>query len=849
MERLLSILRSKFGFSIVMLTVVAIFTVLIFSIIPLNERKFETQLNYESNATLAFIHSLVTNELTSNQYNSDLQLPALSPELLSKAKITTLAIFRNQKLLYQRSQSQHKLDFQNIQDSINFLKDDEYFYFKSFTTNYGTIQYILGTNVAESNTLHKQVRFNFILIIVFVVLITGLIYQMLRISYQNLQRQVIDSMDPIFDDTSANLSYEEKSVKVIDFAYVETIQQILRLKVSTFKDSFEILREQSENKIRELELSQQTTNKEVEEIKFKSDVLYEEIETLESEVASLQKSQFIEIAVTQFNNILQAQQRSLQEWGQQILDSITQQTNSIQGALFSFDSGNKNLQLIGSYNYTLSTQVSTIYDERDGLGSVALKQNQIIHLKTEEVGQFRVLSSATQLHPNSILIVPIVSNDESVGILELSSLDQYTEEQLDFLERIRSFIASSLTNLVNKENIRNLLYEAQEKTEMLMAQEEEMRQNIEELEATQEEMRRVEGELRSSEHQLKGLNENLESIVTERTQELRATLTDLETTQAQLIQSEKMASLGQLVSGVAHEINTPIGAIKASATNMADILPVIIKQLPSFRFDDKHQVLLAHILEDVLLNDQILTSKEERIKRKELMRQLEDLGITDAEEISRKLVEVGVIDRIEKYLPLFDAQESHAILDVVYSLGQLKVNLDNINIAAEKTKKIVFALKNYSYVQNQEAKTMTNVKDSIEIILTLYHNQIKYGIEIVRNYEDIPEVPTYPDELGQIWTNLIHNAIQAMNYHGTLQIDILDQPENIVVNITDSGPGIPPEIQGKIFDAFFTTKAQGEGSGLGLDICRKIVQKHDGKISFQTIPGKTTFTVTLPKQL
>lgn len=849
MERLLSILRSKFGFSIVMLTVVAIFTVLIFSIIPLNERKFETQLNYESNTTLAFIHSLVTNELTSNQYNSDLQLPALSPELLSNAKITTLAIFRNQKLLYQRSQSQHKLDFQNIQDSINFLKDDEYFYFKSFTTNYGTIQYVLGTNVAESNTLHKQVRFNFILIIVFVVLITGLIYQMLRISYQNLQRQVIDSMDPIFDDTSANLSYEEKSVKVIDFAYVETIQQILRLKVSTFKDSFEILREQSENKIRELELSQQTTNKEVEEIKFKSDVLYEEIETLESEVASLQKSQFIEIAVTQFNNILQAQQRSLQEWGQQILDSITQQTNSIQGALFSFDSGNKNLQLIGSYNYTLSTQVSTIYDERDGLGSVALKQNQIIHLKTEEVGQFRVLSSANQLHPNSILIVPIVSNDESVGILELSSLDQYTEEQLDFLERIRSFIASSLTNLVNKENIRNLLYEAQEKAEMLMAQEEEMRQNIEELEATQEEMRRVEGELRSSEHQLKGLNENLESIVTERTQELRATLTDLETTQAQLIQSEKMASLGQLVSGVAHEINTPIGAIKASATNMADILPVIIKQLPSFRFDDKHQVLLAHILEDVLLNDQILTSKEERIKRKELMRQLEDLGITDAEEISRKLVEVGVIDRIEKYLPLFDAQESHAILDVVYSLGQLKVNLDNINIAAEKTKKIVFALKNYSYVQNQEAKTMTNVKDSIEIILTLYHNQIKYGIEIVRNYEDIPDVPTYPDELGQIWTNLIHNAIQAMNYHGTLQIDILDQPENIVVNITDSGPGIPPEIQGKIFDAFFTTKAQGEGSGLGLDICRKIVQKHDGKISFQSIPGKTTFTVTLPKQL
>lgn len=104
----------------------------------------------------------------------------------------------------------------------------------------------------------------------------------------------------------------------------------------------------------------------------------------------------------------------------------------------------------------------------------------------------------------------------------------------------------------------------------------------------------------------------------------------------------------------------------------------------------------------------------------------------------------------------------------------------------------------------------------------------------------------YPDELNQVWTNIIHNALQAMDYRGTLTIDIAQQDQQAHISITDSGQGIPEHIQSKIFEPFFTTKRPGEGSGLGLDIVKKIIDKHRGRIEVKSIPGKTTFTVSLP---
>ena len=112
--------------------------------------------------------------------------------------------------------------------------------------------------------------------------------------------------------------------------------------------------------------------------------------------------------------------------------------------------------------------------------------------------------------------------------------------------------------------------------------------------------------------------------------------------------------------------------------------------------------------------------------------------------------------------------------------------------------------------------------------------------------QDIPAIFCYPGELNQVWTNLIHNALQAMDYQGTLTINSSTRNEQIVISITDTGKGIPNEIQEKIFEPFFTTKPAGEGSGLGLDIVKKIIDKHQGRIHVESQPGNTTFRVVLP---
>jgi signal transduction histidine kinase len=121
------------------------------------------------------------------------------------------------------------------------------------------------------------------------------------------------------------------------------------------------------------------------------------------------------------------------------------------------------------------------------------------------------------------------------------------------------------------------------------------------------------------------------------------------------------------------------------------------------------------------------------------------------------------------------------------------------------------------------------------------------GDELLKHiHAELPLIFCYPDNLNQVWTNLINNALQAMKNKGTLQIDVSVQNHYAVVSITDSGPGIPDDIKPKIFEPFFTTKPAGDGCGLGLDIVKNIIDKHDGKITVTTKPGKTTFNVYLP---
>jgi two-component system, NtrC family, sensor kinase len=359
--------------------------------------------------------------------------------------------------------------------------------------------------------------------------------------------------------------------------------------------------------------------------------------------------------------------------------------------------------------------------------------------------------------------------------------------------------------------------------EALLASEEELKMNLEELQTTQTAL----------------ANQNIH---------LEKTLRTLTETQAQLIQSEKMASLGQLVASVAHEINTPLGAIRSSVESTNVYLREILEDLPTFlpTLHETESATFRQILHEIFASPTPhLSTREKRQMRTATEQYLEEMGIEHTQDIADFVVEMGIQTR----LPDIVGKVSHLyeMMQMLHKIATVFRSNQNIQTATERASKIIFALKNFSRQDHTGEKKKTNLHDSIETVLTLYYNQIKQGVGVVRHFVDLPEIECYPDALVQVWTNLIHNAIYAMEGKGTLTISTKLIDEKLQVSITDTGTGISTDIQDKIFNAFFTTKKLGEGSGLGLDIVKKIIDKHAGKIWFETEVGKgTTFFVELP---
>ncbi|MEG4272433.1 MULTISPECIES: ATP-binding protein [unclassified Microcoleus] len=295
-------------------------------------------------------------------------------------------------------------------------------------------------------------------------------------------------------------------------------------------------------------------------------------------------------------------------------------------------------------------------------------------------------------------------------------------------------------------------------------------------------------------HELELARQTLEERVEERTEELTAALHQLKHTQTQLIQTEKMSSLGQMVAGVAHEINNPINFIHGN-----------------LEYANEYIINLLNLL---------------RLYQQEYPQ--------PTEAIAQEIAEIELEFITEDLLKL----------------------LESMKIGSERIRQIVLSLRNFSRLDESQMK-LVDIHEGIDNTLLILNSRLKHGIEVVKNYGQLPEIECYPAQLNQVFMNIIANAIDALeesshdskkgeNPQILIQTQKLDSNQ-IMVRICDNGPGIPSAIHSKLFDPFFTTKEPGKGTGIGLAICYQIVEKHRGKIEvISSLGGGAEFAIALP---
>ncbi len=306
------------------------------------------------------------------------------------------------------------------------------------------------------------------------------------------------------------------------------------------------------------------------------------------------------------------------------------------------------------------------------------------------------------------------------------------------------------------------------------------------------------------------------------------------------------AALGQLTASVAHEINTPLGVIRGASTNIAAAFSSSLQQLPCLwpQLSAQQQSDFLALIQDSQQQQQRSTRAERQLRR-QLEAELTSQGLETAETLAAQLALLG-LSATQPYASLLQHPKHLTILEAAYSLVLQHRHTQSIQQEVDRAAKIVFALKTYSHQDYAAEKTLASLTDGIEVALTLYQHRLRQGIEVIRDYRDSSQLLCNPDQLTQVWVNLVDNAIYAMNQQGTLEISVFQQDEQMVVELTDSGCGIPAELAARVFEPFFTTKPQGEGSGLGLDIVRQIIEKHGGQIGVCSQSGRTRFTIQLP---
>jgi signal transduction histidine kinase len=317
---------------------------------------------------------------------------------------------------------------------------------------------------------------------------------------------------------------------------------------------------------------------------------------------------------------------------------------------------------------------------------------------------------------------------------------------------------------------------------------------------------------------------------------------------------ERLAALGTMAAGLAHELNNPAAAAQRAAAQMAEVLEVVDGTIGRFVDSGMERTDAAEL---VALHDEAVAGAAGRTALEALdaadaedvvLDRLEDLGVPEPWRIAEPLAAAGVDEAwIDRVAAVAGPATGAALAWVAATLAARGLAAE-LQESTARMSRLVGAVKTYAYMDRGELVEV-DLHEGIETTLVVLGHKLKHtAIEVVRDYDrSLPKLMVRGSELNQVWTNLIHNAIQALGEHGTITLRTRRDGGCAVVEVADDGPGIPPAIREHIFDEFFTTKEAGHGTGLGLATARRIVvDRHNGSLTVDSESGATTFRVSLP---
>ena len=360
---------------------------------------------------------------------------------------------------------------------------------------------------------------------------------------------------------------------------------------------------------------------------------------------------------------------------------------------------------------------------------------------------------------------------------------------------------------------------------------------------------RMTADLQRSKLEIESYNKRLEQRLREATAELQKAYEDLQNAQSQLVLNEKMASLGVLIAGVAHEINTPAGAILNVSRNLERQLRSLPRDLQALSEDVRIPMSgLVACLEELLETSRSGARPVSYKTQREVEAVLRDRGIDGHKAKAAALCKLNFTEpeRIGRYVEWFRMPSFFSFAESFASIAQAATISQT---SSQKIAEVVAALKYYAYSDKDRVET-TQINESISTALVLLRSQLKHDVTVSTDFD--PELPRIPctSEIHQVWTNLLSNACDAIAAHGgpakgEIHIATRRSGRSIVASITDNGAGVPADKLDRIFDPFFTTKDIGKGTGLGLSIVSGIVKKHGGTIRVESQPGRTCFEIAL----